>query len=196
MRPLSHVSDDRLIEIFVERSPADHEMSHLSVCDSCRARRARLEAMLRDIETAADAEVDEIFTPERLASQQARILQRIDQDGRPARVIAFPAAPSQEARPLRTRPAGRWIAGAAAAGLALGLLAGQLMRDLPTFDGPSGPALVSTPGRSAADTPAPLQTAGIVNASFNDEEFLTEIESALDGPHVAVLQPLNDLTPR
>jgi len=39
--------------------------------------------------------------------QQARILQRIVQDGRPARVIAFPAAPAPEVRMFRARPAVR-----------------------------------------------------------------------------------------
>ena len=36
-------------------------------------------------------EADAAFPAERLARQRARILQRVDQDGRPARVIAFPA---------------------------------------------------------------------------------------------------------
>jgi anti-sigma factor RsiW len=194
MRPSSHVSDDRLVEVCLEQTPTDHETAHLAACDRCRTRRARLEAMFLEIHDAADVEVDEIFTAERLGVQQTRILQRIEQDGRPARVIAFPAAPSPELRPLRTRPAARWIAGAAAAGLTIGLLAGHLAHDFPTFGRAPRPALVSSARGNA--TPSPRAAAEVLNASFNEEEFLGEIENALDGPHVPALRPLNDLTPR
>jgi anti-sigma factor RsiW len=195
MRPSTHVSDDRLVEVCLEQTPTEPEAAHLAACSRCRTRRARLEAMFLEIEHAADVEVDEIFTPERLASQETRILQRIEQDGRPARVIAFPAVTAPEPRPLRTRPAARWIAGAAAAGLTIGLLAGELVHDLPILGRPSRPALVSTSARGAS-SPTARPTPEIVNASFNDEEFLGEIETALDGPHVPALMPLNDLTPR
>jgi hypothetical protein len=195
MRPTSHVSDDRLVEVCLEEAPTEFEATHLAECTRCRTRRSRLEAMFLEIHGAADAEADEVFTPERLAAQQVRILQRIEQDGRPARVIAFPAAPVAEPRPLRTRPAARWIAGAAAAGLAIGLLAGQLVHDLPILGRPGRPGLVSSSARSTS-SPVPQPTAEIVNASFNDEEFIGEIETALDGPHVPALRPLNDLTPR
>ena len=195
MRPSAHVSDDRLVEVCLEEAPTDSETAHLATCDRCRTRRSRLEAMFFEIHDAADAETEEIFPPERLAAQQARILQRIEQDGRPARVIAFPAAPAAELRPLRTRPAGRWIAGAAAAGLTIGLLAGHLVHDLPMLGRPSRPTLVSSSARGPENATAG-PAADIVNASFNEEEFLGEIETALDGPHVPALRPLNDLTPR
>jgi hypothetical protein len=92
---------------------------------------------------------------------------------------------------LRTRPAARWIAGAAAAGLAIGLLAGHLAHDLPTFGRPARtPVLRTATARPAA------QPARTLNASLNDEEFLGEIDRALDGPQVGVLRALNDLTPR
>jgi anti-sigma factor RsiW len=187
MRPNSHVSDDRLVELCLEHTSSDHEALHLAGCERCRMRHARLESMLREMRSAADVETDAIFPPERLAAQHARILQRVEQDGRPARVIAFPAVPAVDTRPLRTRPAARWIAGAAAAGLAIGLLTGLLVQDLP-FGRQGRPALVSSRGVES-------RNAQVVNASFNDEQFLVEVETALDGPHLAVLQPLNDLTP-
>ena len=62
------------------------------------------------------AEADAAFSDERLAKQRARILQRLEQEGRPGRVITFPAAHTQRP-PLRARPGMRWVAGAAAAGL-------------------------------------------------------------------------------
>jgi hypothetical protein len=195
MRPSAHVSDDRLVEVCLDEAPTEYEVAHLTACERCRTRRSRLVAMFREMHQAADVETDEIFPQERLAAQQARILQRLEQDGRPARVIAFPAAATADARPLRTRPAARWIAGAAAAGLTIGLLAGELVHDLPILGRPSRPALVSSSAR-AATSPTPPPAAEIVNASFNDEEFLGEIENALNGPHVPALRPLNDLTPR
>jgi len=194
MRSTAHLSDDRLVEVCLEQSATEGETAHLTQCDRCSGRHSRLQSMLRDISDAADSELDAVFTPERLAVQQARILQRIEQDGRPARVITFPAASTSDTRPLRTRPAARWIAGAAAAGLAIGLLAGHLVHDLPTIGRPSRPALVS--GAARPNTGTSLTAPRVVNASLNDEAFLSEIETALDGPQLAVLQPLNDLTPR
>ena len=189
-----HVPDERLIEVSLDPSTATAEDAHLASCEACAERRAAIERLLQEVADAATAEADAAFPAERLAAQHARILQRIEQDGRPARVITFPAASTSDTRPLRTRPAARWIAGAAAAGLAIGLLAGHLVHDLPTIGRPSRPALVS--GAARPNTGTSLTAPRVVNASLNDEAFLSEIETALDGPQLAVLQPLNDLTPR
>jgi hypothetical protein len=185
------VSDDRLVEVCLEGTATETEHAHLASCDQCRVRRSRLHGMLHEMHVAADEEVDAIFTPERLAVQQSRILQRIEQDGRPARVITFPAAPAADLRPLRTRPAGRWIAAAAAAGLAIGLLAGHLAHDLPAFGRPARTTIARST-QPLSNTPT---TVHAVNATLNDEEFLGELDSALHGPHLAVLRPLNELTP-
>jgi len=187
----AHVSDDRLVEICFDGALTSAEDAHVAGCDECRARRSRLELLLREVNAAARIEADAAFPLERLAAQHARILQRIEQDGRPARVIAFPASQSPEMRPLRTRPAARWIAGAAAAGLAVGLLAGHLAHDLPQFGRPSRNTVISSSARQ--DVQPALRA---VNASLNDEEFLGEIENALDGPRLTVLRPLNDFTPQ
>ena len=188
----AHLSDDRLIEVCFEAAMTEREEAHVATCEECRTRRSRLERMLSEVSDAAAAETDELFTAEKLATQHARILQRIEQDGRPARVINFPAASAADMRPLKARPAARWIAGAAAAGLAIGLLAGHLAHDLPAFGRPA-----RTPLARSTSPVAPVQhTVRAVNAVHNDEEFLGELETALDGPQLAVLRPLNDLTPR
>jgi hypothetical protein len=187
-----HVSDDRLIELCVELSPTAAEDTHFQRCDECAARRGRLELLLRDVSEAAAIEADAAFPPERLAAQHARILQRIEQDGRPARVIAFPAMQPAEQRPLRNRPAARWIAAAAAAGLAIGLLAGHLAHDLPSFGRPSRPTMVGT----TAARPAAQPALRAVNATLNEEEFLGEIENAVSRPALSPLRALNDLTPQ
>jgi hypothetical protein len=191
MRRSAHLSDDRLVEVWIDRTATAAEDAHLSACEACRARRLRLELMFTEISNAAEAEADAAFPEDRLAAQRARILHRIEQDGRPAKVIAFPAVGAPDVRPLRTRPAARWIAGAAAAGMAIGVLAGFLAHDLPA---------VGHPGRTAAIGPSASRPAAAapraVNAVLNEEEFLGEIELAIEGPHLAVLQPLHDLTPQ
>ena len=190
IRHATHVSDERLVELCVDRAATSQEESHLAQCDACANRRSRLELLLHDMFDAAVSQADAAFPDERLAAQHARILQRIEQDGRPARVIAFPAAQPSDARPLRNRPAARWIAGAAAAGLAIGLLAEHLTHDLRTFGRATRTALSRTAPRPATQA---FRAAG---ASVNDEEFLGEVENALSGPHLIALRPLNDLTPQ
>lgn len=189
----SHLSDDRLIEVSMGAPAATAaEEVHLAACEACGTRRSRLSSLLGEVSAAAAADSDAVFSDDRLAAQHARILHRIEQDGRPARVLAFPAASTSEVRPLRRRPVGRWIAGAAAAGLAVGLLAGHLAHELPSLGRPAkGPAV-----RSAIARPTTQPAVRAVSASMNDEQLLGEIENALDGPQLAVLQPLNDLTPR
>jgi hypothetical protein len=191
MRGRAHISDDRLVELCFNGGLTTAEDAHVTGCGECRARRSRLEVLLSEVSDAARADADAAFSEDRLAAQHARIMQRLEQDGRPARVIAFPASQPSDARPLRTRPAARWIAAAAAAGLAVGLLAGHMAHDLPQFGRPSRSTMVTT---AARQSPAPTLRA--VNASLNDEEFLGEIENAIDGPHLTVLRPLNDLTPQ
>jgi anti-sigma factor RsiW len=188
MRTSTHLSDDRLIEVCFDAVPTPAEDRHFDTCDRCSARRSRLQHLLREVSDAASAEVDQRFPSARLATQQSRILHRIEQEGRPARVIAFPAAQGSEVRPLRTRPAARWIAGAAAAGLAVGMLAGHLVHDLPG---------ARQPRRSAIRTPVnSLAQPALRAVGLSDEEFLGQVEHALNGPDLAVLRPFDDLTPR
>ena len=192
MKRSAHISDDRLVEVYFERTATSGEDAHLAACEACCARWSRLDALLREMTDAATAEADAAFPAERLAAQHARIMHKIELDGRPARVIAFPASPAADPRPLRTRPAARWIAGAAAAGLVIGLLAGHMAHDFPSSGVSPRPAAVRT--AIPRGTPAPAMRT--VNASLNDEELLGEIENALDGPFVTVLRSLNDLTPQ
>ncbi len=188
----AHLSDDRLVEVCVARFATPAEEAHLADCDTCTGRRSRLEQLFNDMFDAAVVEADAAFPQERLATQHARILQRIELHGRPARVLTFPASALPELRSLRARPAARWIAGAAAAGLAIGLLLGHLAHDVPTFGGPPRPGISGT----AASRPANPATLRAVNTSANDEEFLGEIENAVSGPRLIALRPLNDLTPQ
>jgi hypothetical protein len=190
-----HLSDERLIELSIAGEAANEVTgragdAHLAVCPECQTRRIDLTALLDEVGGVAAAAADVQFSDERLARQQSRILQRIEQDGRPGRLIAFPAGHPQDPLLVRSRPASRWVAMAAAAGLVVGLLTGQLI-----------PATqVSTP----AGAPAPRMVANesgsglalrAVSTTLSDDEFLGQVEAAgIAGP--AALRSLDALTPR
>lgn len=189
VKRIAHVSDDRLVTVCLDgASPS--EQAHLDSCPECTARRDRLDEMLADVSEAATTDTDAVFTAERLATQQARILQRVALDGRPGRLIAFPAASMSDVRLFRTRPSSRWVAAAAAAGLAIGLLVGRLS----LTGGPSRSSGVTDlrPAVSARLEPAsPIISAAM---HLSDDEFLGQIETAGSGP-AEVLRPLHELTP-
>lgn len=182
----SHLSDDRLIEVCLDRPPAASERQHLEHCALCEGRRADLERLLADVSDVARAEADAVFTPERLDRQHGRILQRVEHEAPHGRVISFPAGHGQGPSTLRARPGMRWIAGAAAAGLVIGLLAGHLAHDLPT----AGSSLASQAG--GPPEAAVLQA---VSATVSEEEFLGRLELAIDGAGGSALRPLHELTP-
>ena len=137
-----HLSDDRLIEVCLLEAPSTAEQQHLGSCARCDARRARLQGLLDDVSGTAAAEADAAFPPERLARQQARILTHLLHDGRPARVIAFPAGHAHEPMASRTRPSTRWVAAAAVAGLVIGVIAGRFGHDFSLLGRPGGARIV------------------------------------------------------
>jgi hypothetical protein len=184
-----HLTDDRLIDLCLSGpvSPADQQ--HLAGCPDCEVRRTEFASLLTEIDTAATTEADAAFPEDRLARQQARILARIDQNGRPGRVIAFPAGHGHDTLSTRTRPMSRWVAGAAAAGLIVGLVAGHMSHD---FSGiRRQPA-----ARVAAHQQIAATTMRDVAPAMTDDEFLGQIEAAADRSGSAALRPLDALTPR
>ena len=182
-----HPSDDRLINLCVDRRALDVEAQHLAGCPACTERRARLAHLLTDVSDVIAARGDAVFTAERLATQRARILQRIEHEARHARVISFPAA-HPHASSLRTRPGMRWIAGAAAAGLLIGIMAGHFAHQLPhTTAVPVSPAPVAE---------QPVDAPQFVAVSLSEEELLGQMEMAVEGTGGSALGPLDDLTPR
>jgi hypothetical protein len=191
----NHLSDDRLIEVCMLDALSASEQQHLSTCARCDARRVRLQRLLDDVSEAVNAGADAAFPLERLNRQQTRILARLQHEGRPARVIAFPAGhASHEPIVSRTRPASRWIAAAAVGGLVVGVIAGRFGHDY-SFPRPGSRVIVTRtveqPELRAPGTAAIREVA----ASISDDEFLNQIEIAIDAPAAAALQPLDDLTP-
>jgi hypothetical protein len=179
-------------------APALAEQQHLSACARCDARRVGLQRLLDDISDTAAAATDAAFPPERLTRQQARILAHLQHEGRPGRLIAFPAGHAPHESPVsRTRPGSRWIAAAAVAGLVVGVIAGHFGHDY-SFGRPGPARVIIARTAEEPELRATASTAAIreVTASISDEEFLNQIEIAIDAPAAAALQPLDDLTPR
>jgi hypothetical protein len=181
-----HLSDDRLIEICFDVDLTTPDRTHLQHCDACESRRLTLMDTLDDVEAAMTQEADAAFPADRLARQRARIMQRVEQDGRPGRIIAFPAGHPHDGASRRVRPA-RWgtVAAAVAASFLVGLLAEHLAHDLPG---------------SRQAIPAVRAQASVPNAqarvNVSDDELLGQVELAASGVGPAVLRPLDALTPR
>lgn len=178
-----HLSDDRLIEICFDLEITSSDRAHLQTCVDCESRRSDLVGTLDDIDEAITAQADEAFPAERLARQRARILQRVDQDGRPGRLIAFPAGHTHDGAVRHVRPA-RWgtVAAAVAASFLVGLLAEHLAHDLPG-------------SRESIPVQASVPTTQM-RAAASDDELLGQVELAVSGVGPAVLRPLDALTPR
>ena len=181
-----HLSDDRLFEICLDLEASPSDRAHLQSCETCQSRTSSLVGTLDDISAVTTQEADEAFPADRLARQRARILQRIDQNGRPGRVIVFPAAHAQETASRRVRRA-RWgtVAAAVAASFLVGLLAEHLAHDFP------GSRRAAPVGRSQVSV-----SSAQARAVISDDELLGQVELAASGVGPAVLRPLDALTPR
>ena len=143
-----HLSERALVDAIV----SGDRPQHLDRCDICAERAVQLARWMDDLQTDAVQMADEIFTPERLNAQQDQILRRLEQLDHPARVIAFPAA----SRPERQGTGGRrvalsWVGVAAAAGLAIGVVGGQVTARLSQ---PVAPA--TTTAATVADSATPV----------------------------------------
>jgi len=186
----AHLSDDRLIEICLADPLAPIDEPHLLKCHVCERRRRELASTLGDVSACVIDEADKAFSDERLARQHARIMQQVDHLGRPARVIAFPAAHRHDVARPATERVRRWIAatGAVAVAFLFGVFTEKLTHQLPAGGRPETRIASSR----AADTPV----ARTVVASMSDDELLGQIELAVGSAGPAALRPLDALTPR
>ena len=180
-----HLSEERLIDLCVDQEPAAAERRHLERCVECQQRHTTVLRMLAEVSAAANTAADAVFTPDRLRKQQARVLHRIEREGQPGRLLVFPAGHAHGPT-LRSRPATRWIVGAAVAGLVIGLVAGHLPHDLPRR---------SNTAAQIAARPAASSLQAASASALSEEEFLGLIELAVEGTSGSTLAPLDDLTP-
>ena len=188
-----HLTDDVLAEIWTtavaEGRTASHP--HLNACAECRYRYADFTRFLEEIKEDAHAEADRLMSPERLAAQQAQILRRLEALERPARVIAFPRATRPAISPSRAGQ--RWVATAAAAGLMIGVVAGQLV----DFRRALAPPQRSAGSVVADSTPVRPNLTPVSIIGPIDEAFIYgDTELSARSQHDSSLRALDDFTPR
>jgi hypothetical protein len=210
-----HLQDDAIFDCYYAARRGETldppSAEHLADCGACANRYAELGTFLNSLSEDAEAEVSALFPPERLRAQQVDIARRLELVGRAARVISFPgraahatggAAPAPATSV--TRLASRWIAGAAAAGLFVGVAAGTIFNFGPRMtsardgrragvvaSGRAGAGIASTPARLS-----PVTTGGAVEAVVDlDDMFMSDLESVLDRPHTSELVAFDALTP-
>lgn len=178
-----HLSERALVDALV----TGDRPHHLDRCDICAERAVQLARWMDELQTDAVQLADEIFTPERLEAQQDQVLRRLEQLDHPARVIAFPSASRPDAPGLAgRRVALSWVGVAAAAGLAIGIVGGQVTARL---NQPQSPApVVATSAGSEASTHVSTEPGGPMNRSLLDESF--------DTVKLPSLEALDYATPR
>lgn len=176
--------DTRLDESVAGEAQAS---AHLDRCEQCQAAVADRSAVLLLDREAVDALVDAQLTDAALDAQQRAIAARLAQRDN-IRVLEFPARAAKPAR--RDRPAARWLAAAAAAGLFVGVITGPRLETALGILRPHPPILgVKTP---PVEEPESYE-ARIPHA--RDEAFLSELETAVNNRGAAPLRALDDLTP-
>lgn len=186
-----HLDDAALAEVWTNAvadgsgTPRD---PHLARCAECRVRYASFEAWMDEVRSEAVAEADEVFTPEKLKTQQAHIFRRLEAAEHPTRIIAFPKAPVTASRPSPFR---RWIAGAAAAGLVAGIGLGQMLHLGRVTNVPA-----QQPQGFVVEGPmARGNKPGVMPASFNEETAMRELDE-IAVPRYDALRAYDTFTPR
>lgn len=145
-------------------------------------------AALEAYRAAACAEADAHFDERALETQRHKILDRLAHLGHPAKVIRFPRAPHGDL------PIGgvnrRWISVAAAAGLIIGLLGGQVLHLVPPQSRRPAPMATSiAPSEPASGLSfVPASTAA-------DDGLLGEIELVMQVRATGELRALDEFTP-
>lgn len=190
---------DRLTALAMLAAPPDTEhdrqlLAHVNQCDACAQQLAELTSRMDSLREAAWQEADARFDDTALEAQRNRILQRLAHLGKAARVLRFPGRVREAAMPV-SPVSRRWISVAAAAGLIIGLVAGQIIHLVPweaRLDrAASAPA--QAPARSAG--PVIVQASSTV-AAPSDEELMDDIDEAMQLRRAATLRALDAFTPR
>jgi hypothetical protein len=147
------------------------------------------DAALEAYRAAACAEADAHFDERALEAQRHKILAKLEHLAHPAKVIRFPiAGPGENSAASVNR---RWISIAAAAGLIIGILAGQLVHIMPQRQH-RAPAMASVIAPAAV---APAGPKIVPVSTAVDDEFLEEVDIAMQVRSAAELRALDEFTP-
>ena len=189
IRRVQHLSEERLLDCYLnERDGVTVDprvAEHLTDCRPCGDRYADLARFMDGLRSEAQTEADAVFTTERLRAQQLQIARRLEHASNPGRVLAFPGLVARRAFNVSTvRTAPRWVAAAAAAGLFAGIALGASYR----WDVPGRRAVV---GDVTTSSSASISRAGV----SQDDEFMSELEVALDRPRTRELVAIDAFTP-
>jgi len=145
------------------------------------------DAVLEAYRAAAHAEADAHFDDRALETQRHKILARLANLDHPAKVIRFPHATHVD--PPVSGVNRRWISVAAAAGLIIGLLGGQIVNLMPPQARRLSPMASSmAPGANNGYVPARLTIT-------QDDGLLGEVDFAVQVRSASELQILDELTP-
>jgi hypothetical protein len=142
--------------------------------------------MLAAYRAAACAEADAHFDDRALETQRHKILARLAHLGHPARVIRFPKAPHGEVPASGVNR--RWISVAAAAGLLIGLLGGQVVHLVPQ------PTRRLAPMATSMAPSAPARPSFVAASATVDDGLLGEIDYAVQLRSNSELRVLDELT--
>jgi hypothetical protein len=193
-----HLTDTELLALHFERprpqggqgdSAGGDAYDHMAGCATCQARGRAVTELLDNVTRATAAETDALFGPELLARQHARIMGRVAQECRPARIISFPAASPAPARHVRGGT--RWVAAAVAAGVVLGVL-GEHVTERIAREGRPLRAFQAPVVQRLAEPGVAVRTV----STSSEDDFYGQVELAFGSAAPAALRPLDVLTPR
>ena len=146
------------------------------------------ERLLEAYRAAACAEADAHFDDHALEAQRHKILSRLAHLGHPAKVIRFPKAGAPETPTVAVNR--RWISVAAAAGLIIGLLGGQLVHLVPQSERRLAPMATSIAPSAPSSGPVFVP----VSAPVDDDGLLGEIELVMQARTANELRALDEFT--
>ena len=115
-----HLTDTELLALHFDKPRDGDPNDHVAGCATCQARGRAVTELLDRVSRDTAGETDSLFGADLLARQHARVMARVAQECRSARIISFPAAPQAPVRPVRGGT--RWVAAAVAAGVILGIV--------------------------------------------------------------------------
>ena len=198
-----HVLVNAAIQMMNGESPelTPSAQAHLERCNVCAARLEELRDIMSTEREEAQALADAAFPESRLRAQRASIMERLEQARAGSRVLHFPTFPATRTWMAgRNRPAMRWLAGAAAAGLLVGLGAGQAaftghqlrfhadaMPATAVNRAPASWRNVRTAGAASTETPGITQL-----PPASEEAFLSDMELVLNKRRNAALRALDE----